>query len=75
VLITNPYSGDIDAVTDPLAILEESKNSNPVIPLNGMLYKPEPSPIKEPVKYDAVTSPVALIDPVIVTPVLTTKPF
>jgi len=47
VFISKPLSGDIDALTLPLVILF---NCNPVTPLAGMLYKPEPSPINEPVK-------------------------
>ena len=41
-----------EAVTAPLAILS---NCNPVTPLAGMLYKPVPSPMNEPVNTDAVT--------------------
>ena len=36
---------DIDALTDPLTILF---NSKPVTPEAGMLYKPAPSPVNEP---------------------------
>jgi hypothetical protein len=41
-----------EAVTAPLAILS---NCNPVTPLAGMLYKPAPSPLNEPVKTEEVT--------------------
>ena len=41
-----------EAVTAPLAILS---NCNPVTPLAGMLYKPAPSPMNEPVNTDEVT--------------------
>jgi hypothetical protein len=40
-----------------------------------MLYKPEPSPINEPVKYDALISFVTFIEPVKVRPVLITNPL
>jgi hypothetical protein len=41
-----------EAVTAPLTILF---NSKPVTPLAGMLYKPAPSPLNEPVKTEEVT--------------------
>ena len=41
-----------EAVTAPLAILS---NCNPVTPLAGILYKPAPSPLNEPVNIEAVT--------------------
>ena len=50
--LTCKPSLSIDAVALPSAICERFK---PVIPLAGILYKPCPSPINEPVKYDAVT--------------------
>jgi hypothetical protein len=62
VLTTKPSVFDIDAVEDPSAILS---NCNPVTPLAGILYKPDPSPIKAPVKKDEVTFPVKFIEPVI----------
>jgi hypothetical protein len=41
-----------EALTAPFTILF---NSNPVTPLAGMLYKPEPSPMNEPVNTEEVT--------------------
>jgi len=41
VLITKPFAGEISADVAPLTILF---NSKPVTPLEGMLYKPDPSP-------------------------------
>ena len=41
VLTTNPFSGEIVADVVPLTILF---SSNPVTPLDGILYKPDPSP-------------------------------
>jgi hypothetical protein len=46
---------DIDALTEPLTILF---NSKPVTPDAGMLYKPEPSPTKAP-----LTLPEPVISP------------
>jgi hypothetical protein len=58
VLTSNPLFGDIDALTLPEMIL---LRFNPVTPLAGMSYKPEPSPmndpVNEPVVYDDVKSP------------------
>ena len=45
-------SASTEAVTAPLAILS---NCKPVTPLAGILYKPSPSPMNEPVNTDAVT--------------------
>ena len=52
----------MDAVALPSAILVKF---NPVTPLAGMLYKLVPSPLNEPVKFDAVTSPIRYIEPVL----------
>lgn len=68
VLTTKPFACDIDAVAFPSAILS---NCKPVTPLAGILYKREPSPTKEPVKNDAETLSVRLIDPVITVFVIT----
>ena len=62
VFTSNPPLGDIDALTLPLTILF---NSNPVTPLAGILYKPVPSPLNEPVKIEPLTSPVNDIEPVL----------
>ncbi len=51
-LLTCKPSAVTEAVTAPLAILS---NCNPVTPLAGILYKPLPSPMNEPVNTDAVT--------------------
>jgi len=51
-LLTCKPSALTEAVTAPLAILS---NCNPVTPLAGILYKPLPSPMNEPVNTDAVT--------------------
>ncbi len=51
-LLTCKPSVVTEAVTAPLAILS---NCNPVTPLAGILYKPLPSPMNEPVNTDAVT--------------------
>ena len=65
----NPYRGSTDAVTLPLAILNES-------PLNaerGILNKPAPSPVNEP-DIEPVIS-CALRDPVIPTlPLILSEP-
>jgi hypothetical protein len=47
VLTSNPLFGDIEALTLPEMIL---LRFNPVTPLAGMLYKLEPSPLKDPLK-------------------------
>jgi hypothetical protein len=47
VLTSNPLFGEIDALTLPEIIL---LRFNPVTPLAGILYSPEPSPPNEPVK-------------------------
>ena len=52
----------MDAVALPSAILVKF---NPVTPLAGMLYKLVPSPLNEPLKFDAVTSPIRYIEPVL----------
>ena len=51
VFTTNPSASETDAVTEPSAILAIS----PVNADVGMLFKSEPSPLKEPVNDDAVT--------------------
>lgn len=56
VLTLNP-SGESDAVTEPVAIWDRF---NPVTPLAGKLYKPAPSPMYDPVKYEAETDPEIL---------------
>ena len=59
VLICKP-SGEIDAVALPLLI---KFKFNPVTPLAGILYKPEPSPIN-----DALTVPpfsTIIFDPLV----------
>jgi hypothetical protein len=45
-------SSKTEALTAPFTILF---NSKPVTPLAGMLYKPEPSPMNEPVNIEEVT--------------------
>ena len=60
--ILNPSTFDIDAVADPSAICDKF---NPVTPLAGTLYKPPPSPIKDPVKKDALTLLLNAIDPLL----------
>jgi len=45
-------SSKTEALTAPFTILF---NSKPVTPLAGILYKPEPSPMNEPVNTDEVT--------------------
>ena len=49
--ISNVVPLDTDAVAEPSAILEIS----PVNAVVGMLFNSEPSPLKEPLKEDAVT--------------------
>ena len=51
VLTVSPWLGEIDALTLPETIL---LRFNPVTPLAGILYKPDPSPIKEPVNAPVV---------------------
>ena len=51
MFITKPLFGDMDAVTLPLAICDKF---NPVIPLEGILYNPLPSPLNEPVNAPVV---------------------
>ena len=62
VLILNPSVCEIDAVALPSTILF---NSNPVTPLDGILYSWLPSPLNDPEKFDAVTFPVMKIEPVL----------
>jgi hypothetical protein len=56
VLTVNP-DDEIDAVAFPLAICDRFR---PVTPDAGRLYKPPPSPLKEPLKAEAVTDPEML---------------
>jgi hypothetical protein len=51
VLILRPSTFEIDAVALPSAILVKL---SPVTPLAGILYNPDPSPIKEPVNAPVV---------------------
>jgi hypothetical protein len=46
VLTIRPLSGAIDAVAEPDAILDKL---SPVIPVAGILVRPDPSPVIEPV--------------------------
>ncbi len=46
VFTTNPKFGEIDAVAEPLAILNASSDNAD----NGILFNSEPSPLKEPLK-------------------------
>ena len=51
MFISKPLSGDIDALTEPEIILFKL---SPVTPLAGILYKPIPSPMNEPVNAPVV---------------------
>ena len=71
VLTTNPKLGDIDAVAEPLAILDKF---NPVIPEAGILVNPEPSPSNEP-ENDPDTPSVTISEPDITELAFEIKPF
>ena len=62
---------DIDALTEPLTILF---NSKPVTPDAGILYNPAPSPVNDP----EIVPPAVIVFPtfnVLLTPTISTPPY
>ena len=72
VFILNPKSGEIEAVTDPLAIWDRFR---PTIEVAGTSVNPAPFPTNDPVKNEAVTEFVTCKSPSILDEVLTVNPF